>query len=195
MNVLCDADARWVALLLDTEGTITVNSGRLHPHVSVGMASVLVLDELVRLVGVGCVKPRNYVPGHRPLYHWQLGSQRAAALLRQVEPWLLEKRRQARLCIALADRLSPKLRHGAGVPADEIEHRRSMMRAVQALNRGEGIDESLLDWLCEPYVRAACANGHPWTAEHVVSAGGRDVCRTCRNAAARSRRLARSVAT
>lgn len=182
MNVLCKCDARWVALLFDTEGTITVNAGGPHAQVSVGMTSLPVLHELERLVGHGSVRARSTVDGHRQMYQWQIGSQRAGALLRQIEPYLFEKRRQARLCLALCDRLSSKQRHGRGVPDDERAHRDRMISAVQRLNAGQHVDDDEIEVLCRPYTRAACANGHPWAAPHLVTtSAGRIVCRTCRN--------------
>lgn len=181
MNVLREADSRWVALLLDTEGTITVNSGGVYPHISVGMTSMPVLAELVRIVDEGSVRKRANAHGHRQMYHWQLSSQQAVAVLRQIVPHLLEKQRQARLCIALGARLSPKQRHGSGVPTVEVEHRRRMLDAVQRLNRGEDVDEAEITALCVPYKRATCANGHPWRRPHTIVVRGRTICRTCRN--------------
>lgn len=101
---ISDADARWLALLVDAEGCIVVkrvkHAGRgdtFAPQVSIGNTSEALMQEVSRIVGHGSLLER---PGKncRMLY-WQLSSGVATDFLKRIYPFLIVKQRQARIGI------------------------------------------------------------------------------------------------
>ncbi len=101
---ISDDDARWLALLIDAEGSIVVkrckHDGRgdtFAPQVSIGNTSEALMREVVRIVGHGSLLER---PGKncRMLY-WQLANGVARDFLYRIYPFLIVKQRQARIGI------------------------------------------------------------------------------------------------
>jgi len=101
---ISDADARWLALLIDAEGCIVVkrckHEGRsdiFAPQVGIGNTSEALMREVTRIVGHGRLLER---PGKncRVLY-WQLAHGIATEFLQRIYPFLIVKQRQARICI------------------------------------------------------------------------------------------------
>lgn len=156
-------DARWLALLLETEGNIAI---RRYTHkrktpqhalqISIANSDISILEEARRIAGRGSIltaKGRN-----RPVYYLQWTTKVAADLLWEMYPFLFGKKRQAAICLMLEARRSNK---NKGVRNDifdqegrhfylkpeEIELREKMWLAVKALNRHEPVD---LSWLVEP---------------------------------------------
>jgi hypothetical protein len=140
MNRLSPQDARWLALLIDTEGTITINRSKRptgkHVYcavVSCGMTSRVVIDEIVRLLGTGNVYVRAGT--NRPIYYWQEASKRAVAVIEQIEPWLLVKRSQALLALQLEARKAQRGKR-LRLDVDELAARESIKCEMTSLNAG-----------------------------------------------------------
>ena len=101
---ISDEDARWLALLFDTEGNIVVKrahmeSGRTTYGLQVAIANTNLglIEAARRIVGTGSVHER---PGkNAPVFYWQISNVQAAELMKRVYPFLIIKQRQARLGI------------------------------------------------------------------------------------------------
>lgn len=156
-------DARWLALLLETEGNIAI---RRYTHkrktpqhalqISIANSDISILEEARRIAGRGSILTAN--GRNRPVYYLQWTTKVAADLLWEMYPFLFGKKRQAAIGLMLEARRSNK---NKGVRNDifdqegrhfylkpeEIELREKMWLAVKALNRHEPVD---LSWLVEP---------------------------------------------
>jgi len=101
---ISDADARWLALLVDAEGSVVVKRGRheeradtFAPQVSVSSTSLELMERVVEIVGHGTLAQR---PGkNAPMWCWQVAHNIAAHFLRRIYPFLIIKHRQARIGI------------------------------------------------------------------------------------------------
>lgn len=134
-----DIDARWLAGIIDAEGSIIVRRespkgedyGAHAAQVSVGNTSRALLDEVVRIVGQGNVLER---PGQNaPMWYWQASNKVALGILRRIYPFLIVKQRQARCAIALEEGKSYPGGH-ARIQASEVERRERLWQAVKSLN-------------------------------------------------------------
>ncbi len=99
-----DADARWLALLIDAEGCIVVkrvqHEGRgdtFAPQVAVSSTSIALMERVVSMIGHGRLTER---PGkNAPMWCLQMANNIAADFLRRIYPFLIIKQRQARIGI------------------------------------------------------------------------------------------------
>lgn len=153
MNDIPNEDARWLALLIDTEGSIIIrrekarkdrHSDRFCAWVSVGNSSKRLIEIAQSMVGLGAVlrRPPNKSQGGRvPMYYWQLTSQQAASFLMEIYPYLIIKHRQAKIAIYAQslnkNRGSRKGEYGKGtrpLTKDQIDLRMSLWRRCKSLN-------------------------------------------------------------
>lgn len=163
MNNMSAEDARWMALFLDTEGTVHIakqkklagrKSDRYYPVVSIANACMELLEEAWCIVGVGSIYDLGAMV-NVPVYRWQISGRKAADFLRQVYPFLIVKKRQARIAIYLnyISRLSMKrCRHGPGrgrlpLTQEDIEIRQKLWEQCSKCNKHGNPD---LDWVPEP---------------------------------------------
>lgn len=108
---ISDADARWLALLFDTEGNVSVKKYKRPDmeaaygcQVAFANTSRELIERARSIVGAGSVAVR---PGkNSPVYYWQLAHRKAADLLRRIYPFLIVKQRQARVAIHIQDTLA-----------------------------------------------------------------------------------------
>lgn len=102
-------DAAWLAGLIDGEGSISIspsshNKVSLVPTVAVSMTTPRVLKEIVHLTGFGRVSTAIQNGwGYKPLYRWYVVSRQAATLLREINPYMRLKKKQALLVIKVMD--------------------------------------------------------------------------------------------
>jgi len=153
MNNISNEDARWLALLIDTEGSIIVrrekmrkkkNSDRFCAWVSVGNSSKKLIEISQSIIGLGAVlrRPPNKKQGGRvPMYYWQLTSRQAASFLKIIYPYLIIKQRQARIAIYAQslnkNRGSRKGEYGKGtrpLTSGQIKLRVSLWERCKSLN-------------------------------------------------------------
>jgi hypothetical protein len=105
-EVMKSGEKPWVACAIDSEGTILeVNCGIggpgclgcPHPRVEVSNTDKAYIDRLAELVPHGTVRSKLQPGGTKPLYVWRLMQQKYVLdLLKEVEPWLITKRRKAK---------------------------------------------------------------------------------------------------
>jgi DNA modification methylase len=103
---LSKEDARWLALLLDTEGNICVKRVRREDRgdffgaqIAVGSTSRRLLERVVEIVGAGSVRERKGT--NAPMFYWQISNKVAQDFLYAIYPHLIVKQRQARIAIHL----------------------------------------------------------------------------------------------
>lgn len=115
---MTDGDARWMALFIDTEGNIAVKrverNGRKWYGAQLAIASTnrTLIDTARRILGAGAVLER--AGQNAPMFYLQLANRQAAALLHRIYPFLIVKRRQARIAM----HLQTLLRYRGGREAD-----------------------------------------------------------------------------
>ena len=106
---ISDADARWLALCIDTEGCITVkrvkqNDGgadTFGPQVTFGGTNLSLVEKFKEIVGHGNILVR---PGkNAPMNYWQIANNLARDFLHRIYPYLIVKQRQARIAIYVDD--------------------------------------------------------------------------------------------
>ena len=159
---ISDSDARWLAALIDTEGSIVIRReepkgtdyGGHAAQVSIGNTSRVLLDEVARIAGSGNVLER---PGQNaPMWYWQASNKVALGLLRRMYPFLIVKQRQARCAIALEEGKRYPGGH-APLPKAEVNRRERIWQAVKSLNHFgapdlTGIPEPIFGrWTSQPY--------------------------------------------
>lgn len=106
LKVISPEDARWLALLFDTQGCIGIKKDRKDENrvsyelqIGVGMTSRELFLKSRDMVGAGSMNER---PGkNAPVWQWQLAGRQARDLLRIIYPYLIVKKRQARIAIYL----------------------------------------------------------------------------------------------
>ena len=100
---ISDQDARWIALFLDTEGNIAVKRvercGQRWYGAQIAFANSHrgLLEAAQNIIGGGTILERTGT--NAPMYYLQFSNRQAAALLRRIYPYLIVKRRQARIAI------------------------------------------------------------------------------------------------
>src|SRR5512135_1833133 len=104
-------EAAWVAGIVDGEGTITIRS-KPYPggyryqvaSLSVPNTDVSMIARLVECTGIGRVG-MNVRQSHKrkEIWRWQTDQRQAAAVVRQLLPWLTAKREQAILLLEMQE--------------------------------------------------------------------------------------------
>lgn len=109
---ITDSDARWMAMFLDTEGSIVVKRVQRGERRWYGLQIVFsstsaeLVETARNIVGQGTVLRREGT--NAPMFYYQLSNQAARDLLHRVYPFLIVKRAQASIGIAIQDRLATK---------------------------------------------------------------------------------------
>jgi len=103
-SYISDADARWLALLLDTEGNIVMKkseskSGRVVYGLQIAFANTSrdLMETARGIARMGCINERPGV--NAPVVYWQVSNLQARSLLARIYPYMIVKRDQARLGI------------------------------------------------------------------------------------------------
>lgn len=132
---MSDSDARVIATAIDTEGNICIKRCRRegqqdHYGVQVAMAgtSRAMLEHWRAIVGYGSLNERQGV--NAPVFYWQVTNRVARDLLHRVYPFLIVKRRQARIGMYLQS----LLRQGGKVREDR-DTMMSLWERNKACNR------------------------------------------------------------
>lgn len=156
-------DARWLAILLETEGNIAIRRythNRETPQhalqIAIANSDISILQEAQRIAGCGSILTTKGC--NRPVYYLQWTTKEAAGLLWEMYPFLFGKKRQAAIGLMLESRRSNRNKGARDdifnkdgrhfyLKPEEIELREKMWKAVKALNKHEPVD---LSWLIEP---------------------------------------------
>ncbi len=186
-----DEDGRWLALLVDAEGSICVNisrpSGKSPQHcpvVTVNNTNLRLLEIANELTGgMGTIRPvtppaeHALIQGTRPCHVLSFTADAALTLIARMYPWLIVKQRQARLALHIGSRKRDAPPTGRErLSSEEITHRERICDMWKALNAGHDVDVSAVEeptmvwdrgnfWFC-PYktIRsAALQRPHPAT--------------------------------
>jgi hypothetical protein len=146
---LPDQDARWLALLVDTEGSISVSVPNPKSHsavVAIANCDRPLLEIAQRLIGGGSIyetqpKQNKFVTSRRKQFRLTVSSKSAYDLLIRIYPWMIVKERQARAAIYLESLKKPP---GLLPPLtdEEIILRERIRDAIKALNQDKEVDDS-----------------------------------------------------
>jgi DNA modification methylase len=133
------SDLRWIAGLLDCEGSIVIRReapgandyGAHAAQVSIGSTSRPLLERLAEIIGEGNVLERGGT--NAPMFYWQTSGKMAYGLLRAVYPHLIVKQRQARCAIHL-ETLKYHRGNAQRLTEKQIAERDLIWEAVKSLN-------------------------------------------------------------
>ncbi len=136
-----DSDLGWAAGIIDGEGCISLYkssgtaAGRTYVlRVMVGNTSLLMLKRLREILGVGnIVVSRKAIGKYRPQWAWQASSKQAEAVLRLLEPYLVNKREEA--IVGLESRRLIR-QHGINTENPNMDALAAMSRKMSDLKRG-----------------------------------------------------------
>lgn len=174
-----DQDGRWLALLVDAEGSICVNidqrpGGRAPQHNPVVTISNTNMDLLEVANGLchgsGSIRPRSETPEHalvqgtRPGFSLRFDGDAAQSLIARMRPWLIVKQRQAKIALHLG--WLKKQRNGSTKPLTEAEvaERDRLCDMWKALNAGEDVDVS---GIADEDVTTLCG-GNNWQIPYIT---------------------------
>lgn len=173
---IADDDARWIAGLVDCEGSIVVkrvkHDGRgdtFAPQVSIGSTCRELLERVVEIVGHGNILER---PGQNaPMWYWQVGNNVARDFLHRIYPFLIIKPRQARIGIHL-DSLT--YARGGQTPERKQRTQTETDRLISLWERNKSLnhfgDPDLSDVPEPGYGRWSKSARYFWDAEAVAEA-------------------------
>lgn len=157
-------DARWLALLVDTEGSICVNIGRDRPMgrspvhgmvVGVSNCDLGLLEVAQRLACGGhirvCPDPpiSAAIAGNHKVYRLGFASRTAFNLLVNLYPWFIVKKKQAKVAMYLEHlKHSRKVSRGR-LTESELVERENLCSILKSLNKRVDVDVS---WIPDPLV-------------------------------------------
>jgi len=107
-------DLYYAAGLVDGEGTVTLIRQTRHqkrsPSISVSSTSEELVDFMKDTFGGHIVKLKPPKKGHRQAWHWQTSHDNAIKTLKQIAPYLRERKKKARANLILRDykRVTPR---------------------------------------------------------------------------------------
>ena len=129
----------WAAGIIDGEGCISLHTvrtskgGRCYVlRVTVANTSILMLNRLVNIFGMGNIIPQKRAARYKPSWNWQVCSKKAEAVLTLVEPYLVNKREEAR--VGLLSRKHMQV-HGANRDNPNVEHLAWLKTQLSTLKR------------------------------------------------------------
>ena len=166
-----ETDRAWMAAFMDGEGTISIarniaskSRGGVDycqpsytPFVTAGNQDVELVEQLVQITGCGKVglKDRPYIDARqiksrRDYYGWRVDAKLATAIIRDIYPFLIAKRKQAILAynLSLSNEQGRSLRGNGALPRSEQEKREHLKLLVNACNQRQPVD--MPSWLIEP---------------------------------------------
>jgi hypothetical protein len=142
-RLMTPCEAAWVAGIVDGEGTITIRTkpypgGKRYQVASITVPNtdVSMIARLVECTGIGRVG-MNVRATHRrkQIWRWQTDQQQAAAVVRQLLPWLTTKADQAVLLLEMQS----LRRCGSYLPGAR-ERQQAIVRELRVINR-RGVDD------------------------------------------------------
>ena len=132
-------DAAWLAGIIDGEGSIILDRGlpgsvTLRPVVTVGSSTPVILKKIVKITGVGAVRPtRRKEERGKPMFHWSVSCSLASRALAPIIPYLVLKDRQARLALRVENR--PRGRVSGGLTVRQRAQRQRWFLQMKEFNR------------------------------------------------------------
>jgi hypothetical protein len=148
VNMLSETEKAYLAGLVDGEGWIGVELKMPEHTNGCRRASFMVtvrvvntkrkcLDWIENKTGVGTVHPsRKKIKGQRLVYEYRACTLQAAAILKQIAPYLIIKQEQAKLVMTLAEiRFKQKKSGMNGITNEEWEKQYEIYKQVKMLNK------------------------------------------------------------
>lgn len=130
-----EAELAWLAGLLEGEGSFRMLTNRAsngksyrYPHITVNMTDRDVIERAAQMFGTGVYDLPRYIDGRKLQYRAQAQGTKAAALMRQLRPWM-GQRRGAKIDEVLAE-------YDAQEPLED-RRRRSCQEAQRRRRRNE----------------------------------------------------------
>jgi hypothetical protein len=113
---LSEFDKGWLAAAIDFEGWIYISKSPTKKttayqlHVGVKCTNKEIVKEIQKKVGFGMFTKNKYnrdiEKGWKSTYEWKIGAKQALVFLKEIEPYLIVKREQAKLGIQFQEMLS-----------------------------------------------------------------------------------------
>lgn len=163
-----DADAAWLAALIDGEGTVdihpTSHEGGYQVRISIANTNRQLLERAAAITRYGTVQ-MNGKGVNLPVGRWQVTSRQAAAILYRIHPYLIAKQRQAWLGIALQE--SHQRYGGNARPVTTSERQRALYDLYRRVASGDAVTvpPPTARWVGGSYYYDADAireDGHDW---------------------------------
>lgn len=143
-HLVSSTDLAWAAGLIDGEGNIGLHKAyhkkmknQLYAiELSVHMTSKVAVDRLFKMFGLGHInfESRLYT-NHKDIYRWKCVSNQACRVIRQIYPYLVVKKEQAKYVLEYLDRKTDCYADNLGLQQAELEHREFFWRLLRGLNR------------------------------------------------------------
>ena len=156
-----ERDRVWLAAMIDAEGTICgathkrKDDGRIRTavHVNVTNSNIPLLDECARIWSVSRKEHNPHRAGHLgglPIWRWiPHNVNEKAALIRELYPYFVAKKKQAMLAWNFFEMSKDAKRLGKSTVAQEVRDKRKwIMEAMSKLNHAESVD--VPPWIQEP---------------------------------------------
>jgi DNA modification methylase len=146
---LANDDRAWLAAMIDAEGTIGIRKSVVNrPHdtfgayITINNSCKAILDRCVAITGIGGVKDAG-ASTNLAMYRWEITHNDALSIIGEVYPYLIGKREQAKVCVALQKtnyhRGSPKGSRDGPIPLSDAEYQEKirLWELCKALNQHE----------------------------------------------------------
>lgn len=137
--MIAPTDLAWAAGIVDGEGCISLHTVKTAGGVcyvlrlTVANTSPLMLDRLHHIFGEGNTVPKKRASEHhRQSWHWQVCSKQAERVLRLIEPYLINKREEARVGLLSRELMG---RHGENKENPNTEQLAWFKRQLSELKR------------------------------------------------------------
>lgn len=135
-----ESDLGWAAGIVDGEGCISLHTVRTSRgelcfvlRLSVANTNLLMLHRLIEIFHCGALLPQKmYSARHRQRWNWEVCSRKAENVLREIEPYLVNKREEAKVGL-LSRRLMGK--HGRNTANPNIEELSWLKTRLSELKR------------------------------------------------------------
>jgi hypothetical protein len=185
-----EVDRVWLAAIMDGEGSISGTyhvrkddgSTRTDVRMHVTNSDRRLLDECERIFPLGKTEFSEHRTGHlgkRDVWRWIPSGDSRSELLREIYPYLISKKDQARLAWNLLE-MSKEASHLGKVPQRRLmkERREWIVQALSRLNHGQKVD--IPEWAEEPppllYQAPGIPRGNligcPWRVALALQADG-----------------------
>ncbi len=177
-----EVDRAWLAGLIDGDGTIGIrreDNGKWNPgfipYLSLTTSDTQLAQRCVEITGLGKVNPKGFagdtdvrgIKQRRDNFVWRLDGQIASRVIRDIYPYLVQKRSQALVAHAMnLSQGAPRPTKSRPVAADIVAYRQRLYEAIKSLNhRGDVLLPNLphVEPNIEPgwWVRSRCIWGKP----------------------------------
>jgi hypothetical protein len=103
-----EIEKAYIAGIIDGEGSICLirsnsrsSEAYIYPSVRIANTSTKLINWLSDTIGFGSTHYQDIFPGRKDVYHWGTASNEAVALLENIRPYLVIKKEQAEVALAL----------------------------------------------------------------------------------------------